>query len=359
MSQSTTRPNGLIGAVVGAGYFSHFHYEAWSRIEAVTLAACCDLDIDKAKSLADQHGVGQAYGAVDEMLDALAEQSVSLDFIDIVTGPSTHQDIIETVLDRKNDHPRLTIICQKPLAPDHAGAVKLVQTCEAANVPLVVHENFRFQPWYREIKTLLSDGVIGSTLHTITLRYRAGDGWGENAYLNRQAYFRTMPRMLVFETGIHAVDCFRYLMGDITTAFAHLRRLNPVIIGEDTAVGMFQFAGGGVGVYDGNRYNECSGEDSRYTFGELLIEFDKGSIRSYLDGRITIQRLGESEVEHPYTPSRHGFAGDCVFAFQQNFTEVKMAGGNHFETAARDYLDSLAVQEAMYRSAESGRWEKV
>ena len=115
-----------------------------------------------------------------------------------------------------------------------------------------------------------------------------------------------MPRMLVFETGIHAVDCFRYLMGDITKAFAHMRRLNPVIIGEDTAVGMFQFSKGGIGIYDANRFNECNGEDSRYTFGELLIEFDGGTIRSYLDGKITIQQLGEAEIEHDYQPSTHG-----------------------------------------------------
>jgi len=349
----------LVGAVVGAGYFSQFHYEAWSRIEAVSLAACCDLEIEKAQAMAGQHGVAKFYSTLDAMLHDLADQGIQLDFIDVVTGPATHKPIIETILSHKAEHPNLTIICQKPLAPDYAGAVELVEICESAEVPLVVHENFRFQPWYREIKKLLDAGVIGSTLHTITLRHRAGDGWGENAYLNRQAYFRTMPRMLVFETGIHAVDCFRYLMGDISTAFAHMRRLNPVIVGEDAAVGMFQFTGGGIGIYDANRYNECNGEDSRYTFGELLIEFDGGTIRSYLDGRITIQRLGEAETEHEYTPSRHGFAGDCVFVAQQHFADVMQRGGDDFETAAYAYLESLAVQEAMYQSAHSGRWESV
>lgn len=168
-----------------------------------------------------------------------------------------------------------------------------------------------------------------------------------------------MPRMLVFETGIHAVDCFRYLMGDITKAFAHMRRLNPVIIGEDTAVGMFQFSKGGIGIYDANRFNECNGEDSRYTFGELLIEFDGGTIRSYLDGKITIQQLGEAEIEHDYQPSNHGFAGDCVFVAQQHFVEVMLSDDGHFETEARAYLGSLAVQEAKYRSADSGQWETL
>jgi len=163
--------------------------------------------------LADQHGVAKAYAALDAMLSAITKAGIQLDFIDVVTGPSTHKTIIETILIRRAQHPNLTIICQKPLAPGHAGAVELVEICESAEVPLVVHENFRFQPWCREIKKLLDAGVIGSTLHTITLRHRAGDGWGDDAYLNRQAYFHTMPRMFVYETGIHAVDCFRYLDG--------------------------------------------------------------------------------------------------------------------------------------------------
>ena len=351
--------DGLVGAVIGAGYFSQFHYEAWSRIDAVSLVACCDLELEKAQRLADEHQIGRTYSTVEAMLRDLSDAAIELDFIDVVTGPATHRAIIETILSCRLDHPNLTIICQKPLAPDYDGAVKLVATCAAADVPFVVHENFRFQPWYREIKKLLNSGVIGSTLHTITLRHRAGDGWGKDAYLNRQAYFRTMPRMLVFETGIHAVDCFRYLMGDITQTFAHLRRLNPVIAGEDTAVGMFQFSNGGIGIYDANRFNECNGEDSRYTFGELLIEFDGGTIRSYLDGKLTIQRLGEAEIEHHYQRSRDGFAGDCVFAAQQHFAEVMLSGTGRFETEASAYLSSLAVQEAMYRSSESGQWEPV
>ncbi len=355
----STAKQTLTGAVIGAGYFSQFHFDAWSRIEKVSLAACCDFEVEKARTLADQHDIDQTYCSVEAMLSDLASRGIVLDFIDVVTGPSTHRSIIETILVHKSEHPNLTIICQKPLAADYLGAVSLVEVCKSADVPLVVHENFRFQPWYRAIRELLDAGVIGSTLHTITLRHRAGDGWGDNAYLNRQSYFRTMPRMLVFETGIHAVDCFRYLLGDISTAFAHMRRLNPVIIGEDTAVGMFQFAGGGIGIYDANRYNECNGEDARYTFGELLIEFNGGTIRSYLDGRVTIQRLGEAEMEHPYQRSRYGFAGDCVFAAQQHFTDVMLSGDRKFETEAEAYLSSLAVVEAMYRSAESGQWESV
>ncbi len=349
----------LRGAVIGAGYFSQFHYDAWKRIEDVEILACCDLEIEKAQSNAEQHGIARAFDDVEKMLSSESE----LDFIDVVTGPATHRPIVEQILAHQDSHPNLTIICQKPLAPTFGESIELVKIAQEAGVPLVVHENFRFQPWYRQIKTLLSEGVIGNKLHTISLRHRAGDGWGERAYLNRQAYFRTMPRMLVFETGVHTVDTFRYLIGDIDRTFAHMRRLNEVIVGEDTALAMFEFSGGGIGVYDANRYNECGDEDSRYTFGELLIEFDGGSIRSDLKGQITVQPLGEPVARHDYQPSTAGFAGDCVYAAQSHYVDVMRKRANRsnttaaFETDARSYLKTLAIQEAMYRSAESGRWE--
>ena len=56
-------------------------------------------------------------------------------------------------------------------------------------MPLVVHENFRFQPWYREAKRLVDAGMLGA-LHAVAFRLRPGDGQGPRAYLDRQPYFQ-------------------------------------------------------------------------------------------------------------------------------------------------------------------------
>ena len=104
----------------------------------------------------------------------------------------------------------------------------------------MVHENFRFQPWHREIKRQITAGAIGDRLHSLTFRSRMGDGWGEKAYLPRQPYFRDYPRFLVFENGVHFIDTFRFLAGEITRVSAWLRRLNPVIQGEDCALVVFR-----------------------------------------------------------------------------------------------------------------------
>lgn len=338
--------NQLRGAAIGAGYFSHFHYDAWNRISGVDMVACCDTELGKANAVAEKYCVPRVYDDYRRMLD-----ETEVDFVDIITRPDTHLSIVRELSQRG-----IPMICQKPLAPTTQDSAELVALAQAAGVPFMVHENFRFQPWYREVKSLFASGVIGSRLHTITFRNRAGDGHGPDAYLARQPYFQTMPKFLVFEAGIHTVDTFRYLAGEIDRVWCKLRKLNPVIQGEDTGIAVFEFSGGGLGLYDANRFNESTAENPRYTFGELLFETDGGCFRLYSDGRLTIQELGQKERVHEYSPSSHGFAGDCVLATQQHFVEG-LSSGREFETSGPNYLKSIAVQEAMYRSAESGTWE--
>jgi kynurenine formamidase len=167
-----------------------------------------------------------------------------------------------------------------------------------------------------------------------------------------------MPRLLVFETGVHFIDTFRYLAGEIDEAFARLEKLNPVIQGEDSGILMFRFKSGATGVWDANRFNESNVDDPRYTFGEFLVEGSGGTIRLYPDGRLTLQKLGEKETDHPYPHERRGFAGDCVYSTQRHFIECLVAN-QPFETSGDEYLKTLSVQEAMYTSASENRPIKI
>jgi predicted dehydrogenase len=334
----------LKGVCVGAGYFSRFQYEAWNRIPEVTITAMCNRDPARGRAIQDEYRIAKRYTDYREMLEAEKP-----DFVDIITPPDTHRE-----MSRLAGELGIHVICQKPLAPTYEEAETIVADARQAGIRFMVHENFRFQPWHREIKKLVAEGVVGDKLHSLNLRMRMGDGWREDAYLARQPYFRKMPKLLVYETGVHCIDTFRYLAGEITGTFSILRKLNPVIAGEDAGLLVFEFANGAVGVWDANRYNECNDDDPRYTFGEFLVEGSGGSIRLYLDGRITIQRLGEHETPHDYKHRRHAFCGDCVYATQRHFTDC-MLSGKTFETDGDDYLQTLAVQEAVYRSAAAGR----
>jgi predicted dehydrogenase len=332
----------LKGVAIGAGYFSQFHFDAWSRLDDVELAAICDLDREKAEQAAHRHGVRKCYHDFEEMLDAEAP-----DFVDIITRPDSHLALTRQAAERG-----IAIICQKPLCPTFSEAKELVATAATSGVPLMVHENFRFQPWYREIDCLLRNHTIGDRLHTISVRCRTGDGWQPDAYLARQPYFRDMERFLIFETGVHFIDTFRFLAGEIEGVYASLRKLHSEIAGEDAGMVLFEFSSGAQGIWDANRFNEPNVEDPRYTFGEVLVEANGGSIRLYADGRLTVQSLGEAERIHDYAHVKRNFASDCVLATQKHFVRC-LRESCPFETSGEDYLRTLAVQEAVYESAAS------
>lgn len=106
------------------------------------------------------------------------------DFIDIITPPETHFEMTKFAANRG-----IHVICQKPLAPTFEESQKIVAYAQEKNIRFMVHENWRFQPWHRELKKLIEANVIGD-IHFMNWRKRMGDGWGENAYIPRQPYFR-------------------------------------------------------------------------------------------------------------------------------------------------------------------------
>ncbi len=334
----------LKGVCIGAGYFSQFHLDAWQRIPEVTIAAVCDQVLVKAERACQELDHSRAYADYQSMFDR--EQP---DFVDVITPPASHAAICQEAGKRG-----ISIICQKALAPDFEQSKQIVETAKEHRVRLMVHENFRFQPWHREIRRLIDAGAVGDRLHQLYFRSRMGDGWGDDAYLSRQPYFREMPKLLVFETGVHFIDTFRFLAGEIDETYAMLKRLNPLIAGEDSGLLTFRFANGATGVWDANRYNDSDSDDPRYTFGEFLVEGSGGSIRLYSDGRLTLQPLGQKVREHVYKHERRGFGGDCVYFTQKHFV-AGLLKGEPFETSGDAYLNTLRVQEAAYESAATNR----
>lgn len=333
----------LRGVAVGAGYFSQFHYDAWLRIRDADLMALCDVNEERASATAQRFGIPRVYRDVARMIEKERPQ-----FIDIITPPETHAAIC-----RMAGAHGVHVLCQKALAPTYEEATRIIADAETAGIRLMVHDNFRFQPWHREFRRLIDENAIGR-LHSISCQTRMGDGWGADAYLGRQPYFRTMPKLLIFETGVHFIDVFRYLAGEVRRVYARLRRLNPIIAGEDCGLVVLDFESGATAVWDANRFNESLSTDARYTFGEFLIEGDGGSLRLNEDGRLLLHPLGERPHEHDYPRTRQGFGGDCCHTAIAHFVH-SLIRGTPFETEGRDYLRTLAVQEAVYASAASGQ----
>ncbi|WP_300061979.1 Gfo/Idh/MocA family oxidoreductase [uncultured Roseobacter sp.] len=330
----------LTVACLGAGYFSQFHYGAWARIPEAVCIGAADQQIARAEAT----GV-PAFADLESMLDAGCP-----DILDIILPPPAHRSAILTALDRGVK----TIICQKPFCVDLEEANAVTLLAQHAGARLIVHENFRFMPWYRAIRSETDAGRIGVPLQG-TFRLRPGDGQGPKAYLDRQPYFQQMPRFLVHETGVHWVDTFRYLFGNPTAVYADLRQINPVIQGEDAGFVLFDHPHGVRTLFDGNRHCDHSADNQRRTMGEAHFEGTDGVLTLLGDGSVTFRGHGQFETE-PVLPADtwDGFGGDCVYHLQRHVARGLLEG-TPLENEAQDYLEVIRIKDAIYRSAETGR----
>lgn len=333
-------------ATVGTGYFSRFQYAAWDRLDATEMVALCNRSLAPARELAQQYNIDAVYTDFAQMLDECKP-----DIVDIITPPETHSAYVKAAVDRG-----LFTICQKPFTEKLNEATSLVDYIAKKDGKVVVHENFRFQPWYQQIKKLLDQGELGE-IYQVSFRLRPGDGQGPGAYMERQPYFQQMPRLLIHETAVHLIDVFRYLLGEVTSVYADLRRLNPAIQGEDAALIVLEFKQSARAVFDGNRLSDHRANNRRLTMGELLIEGEHGSISLNGDAQITRRAHGQNTEENiEYAWIDNDFGGDCVFNLQQHVVEHLLTGSPLMNSAA-DYLINLQIVEACY--ASNARAEKL
>ena len=328
-------------AVVGAGYFAAFHLEAW-RACGAEVVALVDIDPARCESMARRFAVPATFADAAHAFDKARPT-----LVDVVLPPAAQHAVVAQALGRQ-----LPTICQKPFGQDLAEAEALAALAAQARTPLVVHENFRFAPWFRECRRLIDSGFLGR-VHGISFRLRPGDGQGPQAYLDRQPYFQTMPQLLVRETAVHFIDTFRFLLGEVRAVSARLRRLNPVIAGEDAALITFEFDDDRLGLFDGNRLNEHPAQDQRRTMGEMWLEGERGVLRLDGDARLWFKPQGQAEREHACARNGAGPFGGAVQALQAHVL-AHLQRGLPLENAAADYLPNLHVQAAVYRSHASG-----
>jgi predicted dehydrogenase len=308
-------------------------------MDRVALVASCDQELAKAKAT--------GLPGYSDLAKMLAEQSPGL--LDVILPPQAHADAIRCALAAGIKW----IICQKPYCQDVAEAEAVTREAEALGATIIVHENFRFQPWYRRIKSALDDGALG-LVQQATFRFRPGDGQGSEAYLDRQPYFQKMERFLVHETAVHWVDTFRYLLGNPTAVYADLRRINPAIAGEDAGYILFDHPGGVRALFDGNRHLDHLADNLRRTMGEALFEGTEGTITFGGDGAVYLRRFNTPNSVCLLPPDTwEGFGGDCVHALQSHVARG-ILDGTEIENLAGDYLTVERIEAAIYASAETG-----
>lgn len=332
----------LRGALIGCGFFALNHLHGWQDAKGAMIIAICDQSAERLQIVGDQFGISKRYLNARKMLEAERP-----DFVDIATTVSSHLSLVQLAAELN-----IPVICQKPFAKNLSDAKLMVQACEKAGVPLMVHENFRWQSAIKKVKEVLQSGLIGKAFWA-RISFRS-------AYdvFSGQPYLAEGERFIVEDLGIHALDVARFLLGDVLNVSARITCVNPNIKGEDVATILLDHGVACASIVD------CSYASKREieSFPETLIEID-GSLGSlhlsqgYKLSVTTAQGTKHSDVSPPLLPWAskpwHNIQ-ESVALIQQHWVEC-LRNGTDPATSGRDNIKTFALVEAVYESAKTGK----
>jgi D-apiose dehydrogenase len=332
----------LRGALIGCGFFAVNHLHGWNDVQGAQIVAVCDTNDARRNVLGYQFNIATRYSDARAMLEA--EQP---DFIDITTTASSHRSLVELAASLK-----IPVICQKPFAENLGDAKAMVAACAKASVPLMVHENFRWQSALMKVYSVLNSGSIGKAF------------WGRVSFRSAYDVFSGQPylaegkRFIVEDLGIHALDVSRFLFGDVRSLSARMTRVNPKIQGEDVATMMLDHGQGVTSIVDCSYASILESEN----FPETLIEIDgtEGSIRLSKNYHLTITTKQGTTHEDASPPLLswaqkpwHNIQ-ESVLNIQQHWVDCLNAKTEP-ATSGADNLKSFALVEAAYESAAAGK----
>jgi predicted dehydrogenase len=223
-------------------------------------------------------------------------------------------------------------------------AEKLVSDM-SGKIRLMVHENWRFRPQYRTIKSWIDEGRLGP-LHSCSLTFRGSgflpDAEGHRFALERQPFMQHEQYLMIREVMIHHLDVVRWLLGPLRLIGARAAKDVADIKGE-TRAAIFLETKDGLPVFvDGDMAAAGFPPRARDRFE---LSGGKGSIR-FMEN--TVECLGAS-------PETKTF--DLDVAYQESFdltlrhfTDCILDGGE-FETDGVENLETLRLVEDAERSA--------
>ncbi|WP_327262575.1 Gfo/Idh/MocA family oxidoreductase [Streptomyces sp. NBC_01232] len=185
-------------AVIGTGKMGADHVRRiGGTVGGARVVAVADPDGDRVKEIA-----GSLDGATAHTDPAAAIAAPGVQAVLIASPGPAHEEAILRALERE-----LPVLCEKPLTPDPAGALRVMEAEQRLGRRLVqVGFMRRYDAEYERLKQLLDAGGIGRPLF-LHCRHR-------NA--SSPSFFTS--DMLISDSVVHEVDAARWLLGQEITA---------------------------------------------------------------------------------------------------------------------------------------------
>lgn len=320
--------------LVGVGRIGAFHAETLKGLPAVEQVVVTDADAGRAEAIAKDLGLEHAAD-----VGALLESG--LDGFVIAAATSAHAELIAAGVTAG-----LPTFCEKPLATDLADTQRVVAQVEAAEVPVQIGFQRRFDVGYRAAAAKVASGELG-WIHTI----RA----------NTNDAFPPPPGYIPVSGGffrdctVHDFDIIRFVTGrEVTSVFASGANRGEAFFGEygdiDAAAALLTLDDSTFASVSGTRYN-AAGHDVRM---ELLGSL--GSIAVGLDDHTALLSAEPGvtfPAGHPHTTFMDRFQPAYV-AELTAFTEV-VAGTREVPCTVRDAFEAFRIAEACELSRRENR----
>ncbi|WP_028809240.1 Gfo/Idh/MocA family protein [Streptomyces sp. 351MFTsu5.1] len=195
---------GTLGvAVIGTGKMGADHVRRIHEVvSGARVTAVVDLDADRAKQIA-----ARVEGCTAHTDPASAMAASDVDAVLIASSGPAHEEALLLALEHD-----LPVLCEKPLTPDAASALRVLEA-ERALGHRRVQVGFmrRFDAEYMKLKSLLETGQLGRPLML------------HNRHRNAASPPFFTSSMLISDSVAHETDVTRWLLGHEITAVTVLR----------------------------------------------------------------------------------------------------------------------------------------
>ena len=202
-------------ALIGTGFIAvEKHLPAWQKTRRMArVVALCDVDLQRAKQIAQRFGIPKVYSEFRALLEA-----ENPDLIDICTPPATHASLALQAIER-GAH----VLIEKPMAVSISECDAILAAAREKNRKVCVVHSDLFYPAFIKARELVRRGIIG-------------DFRGMRIFLSTPADYMTsrpnhwahrLPGGVIGETGPHVVYLTLAFINPVQQVRVHAQKLLP------------------------------------------------------------------------------------------------------------------------------------
>jgi predicted dehydrogenase len=242
------------------------------------------------------------------------------------------------------------IFCEKPLALTKAEAERSVALCQAAGLVLGMGHERRFEPPVAEMLAMADAGTLGR-IHQIESNF-SHDKFLSLDRGNWRLKADQAPAGGMTATGIHLLDLSVRLLGAAESVLCICEQLSSDLPQGDTVAAYVKFKGGGTSYVSASLANPFMSRFTVYGSKGWIDIRDKAHVEKP-DGWIVTSAMQGG----PIVTTEIGKAEpvkDNLVAFAR-----AVRGGAAYPITADHLVNNIALLEAVFRSALSGRIETV